>query len=229
MPVLADIPVTIDPLRVRRALRLPADDSGDASVRDLLALAQPLIMARALFRDAFIDRREEAETEIEGLVFQSRVLRQNLDHQERIFPYLVTVGGELEKAASKEDDLFRQYALEMIADLALESAADRLEADIRERFGIDKLSAMNPGSLEDWPIEQQKPLFRLLGDTEKRLGVRLSDSLLMIPRKSVSGFFFPVEESFSSCGLCPRPHCHGRRAAYDPSLRIAYGLEDPVV
>lgn len=228
MPVLADIPVSIDPVRVRRALRIRAGESGDAVVRDLLARARPLIRARALFRDAFIDRREDAEIEIEGLVFQSRVLRRNLDNKERVFPYLVTVGEEMEKAASKEDDLFRQYALEMIADLSLESAAAGLEADIRERFGIDKLSAMNPGSLEDWPIEQQKPLFRLLGDTEKRLGVRLSDSLLMIPRKSVSGFLFPVEESFSSCRLCPRPHCHGRRAGYDPALRKAYGLEDPV-
>jgi hypothetical protein len=228
MPVLAEIPVLIDPLRVRRALRLPGDESGDAFVRDLLALARPLIHARALFREAFIDRREDAEIEIEGLVFQSRVLRRNLADKERIFPYLVTVGEELEKAASKEDDLFRQYAMEMIADLALESAADRLETDLRERFGIDKLSALNPGSLEDWPIEQQVPLFRLLGDTEKRLGVRLSDSLLMIPRKSVSGILFPVEESFSSCRLCPRPHCHGRRAAFDPALRKAYGLEDPV-
>jgi len=226
MPILADIPVSIDPLRVRRALRLPADESGAAVVRDLLALARPHIHARALFRDAFIDRREDAEIEIEGLVFQSRVLRRNLDNKERVFPYLVTVGEELEKAASKEDDLFRQYALEMIADLSLDSAADHLEADIRERFGIDKLSAMSPGSLEDWPIEQQKPLFRLLGETEKRLGVRLSDSLLMIPRKSVSGILFPAEESFSSCRLCPRPHCHGRRAAFDPALRKAYGLED---
>ena len=71
-----------------------------------------------------------------------------------------------------------------------------------------------------------KPLFALLGETEHRLGVRLTDSLLMVPRKSISGIFFPVEESFMTCRLCPRPRCQGRRAAFEPELRRTYGLEE---
>jgi hypothetical protein len=77
---------------------------------------------------------------------------------------------------------------------------------------------MNPGSLADWPIGQQVPLFSLLGDTERAVGVRLSSSLLMIPRKSVSGFQFPSEETFASCQLCPRSVCPNRRAPYDNAL-----------
>jgi hypothetical protein len=85
---------------------------------------------------------------------------------------------------------------------------------------------MSPGSLEDWPIQEQAALFNLLGDTESELGVRLSDSLLMIPRKSISGIFFPAEGSFESCRLCPRRNCQGRRAAHDPGLRREFGLDE---
>jgi hypothetical protein len=91
---------------------------------------------------------------------------------------------------------------------------------------LKKLGLMDPGSLEDWPIAEQAPLFALLGDTEGRLGVRLTDSLLMVPRKSISGILFPSEESFTSCRLCPRNPCQGRRVDYEPELRRSFGLED---
>ena len=77
---------------------------------------------------------------------------------------------------------------------------------------------MNPGSLEDWPIQQQTQVFELLGDPLRDVGVRLTDSFLMVPIKSVSGIRYPTETSFESCQLCPREKCTGRRAPYDPEL-----------
>jgi hypothetical protein len=77
---------------------------------------------------------------------------------------------------------------------------------------------MAPGSLTDWPLREQRPLFALLGDTEALVGVRLTDSCLMLPNKSVSGIRFPTEKHFESCQLCPRPDCPGRRAPYDADL-----------
>ena len=52
----------------------------------------------------------------------------------------------------------------------------------------------------------------------ERLGVRLTDSLLMIPSKSVSGIRFPTEQTFASCQLCPRAGCPSRQAPYDATL-----------
>jgi hypothetical protein len=74
---------------------------------------------------------------------------------------------------------------------------------------------MSPGSLEDWPITEQPKLFSLFGDTEKSIGVKLTASLLMIPRKSISGILFPSEEGFVSCRLCPRENCPSRKAEFD--------------
>ena len=50
------------------------------------------------------------------------------------------------------------------------------------------------------------------------IGVKLTESYLMEPNKSVSGIRFPTEERFESCMLCPRQDCPGRRSAYDPEL-----------
>ena len=43
-------------------------------------------------------------------------------------------------------------------------------------------------------------------------------NLRMKPIKSVSGIWFPTEESFESCRLCPREQCRGRRTPYDKNL-----------
>jgi hypothetical protein len=44
--------------------------------------------------------------------------------------------------------------------------------------------------------------------------VRLTESMLMIPRKSVSGIFFPSEEGFVACQLCERENCPSRKAPF---------------
>ena len=82
-------------------------------------------------------------------------------------------------------------------------------------FAADKnISSLNPGSLKEWPITGQVPLFELLGGVTEDIGVVLSDSLLMSPVKSVSGIMFQSEEAYENCQLCPRENCPGRRAPY---------------
>jgi hypothetical protein len=72
--------------------------------------------------------------------------------------------------------------------------------------------------LEDFPLEEQRGLFALMGDTNAAVGVTLLHSLMMSPSHSVSGIIFPTTENFESCLLCPRDKCPGRRASYDPTL-----------
>ena len=77
---------------------------------------------------------------------------------------------------------------------------------------------MTPGSLKDWPLTEQRPLFKLLGDVEGEIGVRLMDSLMMYPKQSASGIIFPTEVRYENCQLCPMENCPGRRAVYDKNL-----------
>ena len=83
---------------------------------------------------------------------------------------------------------------------------------------------MSPGTLEDWPIEEQSPLFSILKGVEEYIGVGLSESFLMIPKKSVSGIYFPTETTFYSCQLCIKERCPGRRAGYNEEMAREYGI-----
>jgi cobalamin-dependent methionine synthase I len=142
----------------------------------------------------------------------------------RVFPYVITIGTRLEQKADASKDLLEKYYLDKIGNIALSKARKHLEDYLRSKFAFDGLSYMSPGSLADWPIEEQQPLFSILKGAEVSIGVRLTESLLMIPRKSVSGIYFPTEVTFYSCQLCSRQHCEGRKARFNENLAKEYGI-----
>ena len=209
------IPVALDPAKIAAQLRFDPVRAGFESLDELVGLAQSLIHPRAVYEVAYVGAKGEGAVEVAGATFESSILRKNLDEANKVFPYIITVGPELERAASAQGDLLKQYYLEEMANMALESAAGRLSGQIEARYGVTGLANMSPGSLEDWPITEQTKLFSIFGDTEKAVGVRLTDSMLMLPRKSISGILFPSEEGFVACQLCERERCPGRKAAFD--------------
>jgi hypothetical protein len=221
--VLDAIPFTVDRARVRQTLGLPADGPGDG-IDELAAAAEKVARPRAAFKIAFIDGRDADQTVIDGISFASRVLRINLDPVHRVFPHVVTCGREIEAWSASFSDPLERFAVDAIMEHALEAALEFLRTHLAEAHGSPSVSHMNPGSLPDWPLPQQAPLFRLLGDVEALIGVHLKESFLMVPTKSVSGIFFPTETRFESCQLCPREDCPGRRAPYDAALfQARYG------
>ena len=214
MEIVDRIPVTLDPVEIAARLRFDPARAGFASVDELVTLAQSLIRPRAVFDVAYVGEKGEGTVEVSGVTFESPILRKNLEGANKVFPYIITAGPELERTAAAQGDLLKQYYLEEMANHALESAAGWLAAKIEARFALGPLSNMSPGSLEDWPITEQVKLFAIFGDTERLIGVRLTESLLMVPRKSISGILFPSEEGFVACQLCERERCPGRKAPF---------------
>lgn len=213
-----DIAFRPDLERLMRKLRIKEEsryaDQLTALVEEAKAIARP----RAMYRVAYVDSRDESSVVIGGVRFQSRVLRVNLDGVHRVFPFAVTGGGELHEWMRGKGDLLVRYYADVISERALRRASATLKAHLVRRYGLGRTSTMSPGSLEDWSIQEQRPLFDLLGDPEEAIGVRLTDSMLMIPSKSVSGIRFPVEKTFESCQLCQRERCPSRKAPHDPEL-----------
>ncbi len=212
MNVLEDIPFRLDEEAFLRLTRLPSL----SNVQDLLDRALPVARPKAAYKVCYVDRRSADKVEIGGQVFTSETLARNLEAVERVFPYVATCGTELDPLEASCPDLFARYCLDVLKELALGAARDRLLEHLREQHGAIRLSSMNPGSGDArlWPLGQQRPLFELLGGVQQAIGVRLTPSLLMLPNKSVSGLLFPSERHFESCQLCTREDCPRRRAPY---------------
>jgi hypothetical protein len=207
-----DLPALLAALRVREG----SEDETElrAMAAEMRAVAQP----KALYAMAFIETRGEDYIVADGMRFTSRVLRVNLTDAHRCFPFVCTSGHEAEAWAAAQGGFMRRFWADALNQAVLHAAVFALQEHIQDRFHLGSSSMMNPGSLADWPLLAQRSLFSLLGDVREAIGVELTKSLLMVPTKSVSGIFFPTEESFASCQLCPRELCPNRRAPYDPEL-----------
>jgi hypothetical protein len=216
--VLDTIPLEIDIHLLAKRVRLEASNPYMEELESLVRGAEAIARPKAMYKVAFIESRGDHTVVMDGYEFTSRVLAVNLEHAHRVFAYVATCGTELEEWAHSINDLLHQYWANVVQEMALGSAIKAMNVHMMEHHQLGHTSTMAPGSLGDWPLAQQRPLFSLLGDVRETIGVRLSDSLLMIPAKSVSGIRFATEEHFESCQLCPRPECPGRRAPYDKDL-----------
>ncbi len=223
MEVFNSIPVDLEPSEVLKSMGMRGSNQQiEEMVQELVEVARSVAKPKAVYKVSYIDDKDGDTVTIDGVRFTSRVLRINLDQVERVFPYIATCGTELEEIAVPSSDVMKSFCFDAIKVTVVRSATTYLRNHLTEYYALDKMSRMSPGSLESWPITQQKELFSLFGDTEELIGVRLTESCMIVPLKSVSGIFFPTEIKFESCQLCPREKCISRRAPYDPELAKKY-------
>jgi hypothetical protein len=196
--------------RRQRAVR----DSFESIVTEALEVAHP----KAAYRLAACERGDGHTVMVDGTVLSSRVLWHHLHDVYRVFPFVATCGTELAAWAATKTDMMERFWAHALLDRALTCAHDTLSKHLERRFGLAQTGVMTPGSLDDWPIEQQRPLFGILGPVEDAIGVRLMESLMMDPLHSVSGIVFPTDVEFEECSLCPLENCPKRRKPYDEHL-----------
>jgi len=216
--VLSEIPFEPDINWLMKRLRVKEGSVNQSDLCKMIEEARPIARPKAFYLTEYVTHRGEDWIDISGERFHSRVLRVNLEGNYRVFPYLATCGHELQAWADGFEDMVLGFWAEAVKEAALFCAVRALFEDLEERYRPGETASMSPGSLADWPIQEQQPLFHLFGSHTDCIGVRLTDSLLMLPTKTVSGIRFSTQTAFESCQLCPREGCPGRRSVYDPEL-----------
>lgn len=217
--VLENIPFRIDFSQMKQNVQYQPSDEAVAELKQLASSALAAGRPKAVYREALIREKGSDFVIIDELPFHSHILRVNLEPVERVYPYIVTSGKELDEwRQSFAKDELQKYWADIIVEIALHSAVQTLQDRLQKEFNLGAIAGMNPGSLEDWPLGEQPKLFALLGNPQRSIGVRLTESFLMEPVKSVSGIFFENADHYENCRLCTKEGCPGRRATYDPLL-----------
>lgn len=200
-------------------LGLPRSGPDFEALSGMIEEAAAAASPAAVFRECAPCGKTEDSVEFGGEVFAGRALAANLAGASRVFPYVATCGNELERWSRQFSDPLLSYFAAHIMEAALGSALKSLYSRIKTTCGVRRYATMAPGSLENWPLEQQSRLFRVLGGG-RPAGVELTERFLMLPSKSASGILFPAVEPFESCMLCARENCPSRRAPYDEARYV---------
>ncbi len=224
MEIIKDIPYNLDRRITAKKLHIDLEGRQANLLDPLLHRAKEVIKPKAVYRIAYVYEKNEDSVKIRDIVFKSRILRVNLDQADKVFPYVVTCGEEFDEVSRSCTDMLQKYYLDEMANIVISLAQEYLIRYLGEKYALEKTSRMNPGSLLDWPLAQQRQLFALFGEEQikESLGVSLTSTFLMVPVKSVSGIIFQTEKTFKSCQVCPREKCPGRRAAYNGKLHKSY-------
>ena len=146
-----------------------------------------------------------------------KIIERQLKGAEAYTFFICTAGVEYEayqERLKKEGDMVRVFIADALGSVIAEKAADQMELSLQEN--IDKLgwhhtNRFSPGYC-GWHVSQQQLLFPLFkGET---CGVKLTESSLMLPIKSVSGIIGlgpNVRHLDYTCGLCDFKQCYKRK------------------
>ena len=215
---LDPISVHLNAEELQQQLRVRAGSPRVERLLEMVGQAQALARPKALYRMSPVEALGEQSVTVEGVTFESKVMRSNLQEVGRVFPFALTCGAELEEWSQGFEGALEPFWADVIKEYALIKAADGMVAHVQETYATGPLSLMNPGSLPDWPLSEQLPLTRLLGDVEGRIGIRFSPNLVMFPTKSLTGIMFPTDTKYENCMLCTNLDCPRRRSEFDPEL-----------
>ena len=149
-----------------------------------------------------------------------KIILRQLRGSEAYALFICTGGIEYEayqQRLNDKGDMVRIFIADALGSVIAEKCADVMEATLQE--SIDKLqwqhtNRFSPGYC-GWDVSQQQLLFPLFeGHT---CGVRLTDSSLMVPIKSVSGIVGlgkNVRKLDYACGLCDFSQCFKRNLKF---------------
>ncbi len=186
-------------------------------------IAAPLIKPRGIYR--FLPAEPAGPKEIrlcKEAIIECPRLRRLMQCLEEAALFLVTVGPDVTEAIEHLQGEGRQlYSLivDAYGSEAAEATAEAMQAFIAGKLapqGRALTLRFSPGYC-DWPLEDQRVVFSLL-DFGK-VGVRLTDNCIMLPRKSVTavagvGEIEAVAVLPIPCEECAREDCIARRAPF---------------
>ncbi len=182
-----------------------------ALVDECLKECEALLSYQVVYRFVSVDFQGETVS-LDGVAFPSSSLAKALQGCEEGVLFAATVGVGIDRLIAKYGALSPTKALffQAIGAERIESLCDAFCAKIAQEKGALR-RRFSPG-YGDLALERQKEMVTLL-DSAKKIGVCLTDSLLMTPSKSVTAIVGIGEQKTKAekCVGCEKSDCAFRR------------------
>ena len=195
-------------------------ETGVAEAADSCAAAlQTVVEPRHVRRVFPLEWVSADRFRIEGMDVASRNLSRNLRGCSEVCLMAATLGlgpDRLVQRAEALGKMSRAVILQAAAAAMIEAYCDDVNEEIRREAapkGLFLRPRFSPG-YGDFSLEHQTELFRIL-EVQKKIGVTLTGSLLMMPSKSVTAVIGLSKENthcmVQGCEVCGKQDCSFRR------------------
>lgn len=189
--------------RVSERVRLMLDEA----IKRANELAHPAGMWRE--ERIVIDDSLDSLTLADGFKIKSKLVKRVMRGCSRAAIFAVTIGPMLEAEVTelmKAGDMAEAVMLDSVGGESAEGCAEYLNKLVQKeahRRGLHLTMRFSPG-YGDWHLEGQRELFRAL--CPEKIGITLTESCLMIPRKSITGIIGlgALNEIRTGASLCKK-------------------------
>jgi len=189
-------------------------------IEEILTKSQEISNIKAQYK-VFSNVQFDNDTktvEINNLSFQiKKIVFGQIKKSDSVAIFLCTAGAEIgirSRKAMQEKDLLKGYVYDVVGSEIVEAAADLMQNELEKIMistGKKITNRYSPGYC-GWDVVEQHKLFQLIPDNF--CGIRLTESALMDPVKSVSGIIGigeDVKRNSYYCNLCDLKDCINRK------------------
>lgn len=223
MPVYNAPLLSIDAVEARRYAGLQkAADFDEGKILEACEDTRLLAKPRGIWEIYDYDCETQTINATPPCPLQGKKIGQHLAGCEKVIALSATVGEDIEEDITRRFSS-GEYSSAVLMDAAATAAVEQL-ADGMEKAISPKMAAQgfllkwrfSPG-YGDWPLTQQPELIRLA--KAEQIGVRLTTSMMLTPRKSITaliGLYRKQESSTAEyspkgCAACTQKNCPSRR------------------
>lgn len=192
----------------------PNDEAAGILVDTVYLKLRNEVQARSVLQKHSITVDEAGVTLDTGVRFTSRDLARHLKGCDKALLLAATLGSRVDVAIRRLAlcSVAEGAAAQAVAAALIESYCDDVQAKA-DTDGLAQRPRFSPG-YGDWRLEEQRLLFPVL-DCAKRIGLTLTDGLMMAPSKSVTAIIGLSEDVacvWNKCMTCGNVNCPYRDA-----------------
>ena len=223
MPVYNAPLLKIDPQETRRYAGLMTADFDESLIEEACQEARLLAPPKGIWQTYAYDCISQTVKSPIPFSIEGEKIGQHLAGAEKVVILAATVGDAIEEHVTTYFAKGR-YAYSVLLDAAATTAVEQI-ADAMEKAIQPKAAAQgytmrwrfSPG-YGDWSVKQQPEMLRV--SEASSIGIELSTSLMLIPRKSITAILGLVRENHvetpqqhtpNGCAACDKLDCPSRK------------------
>lgn len=198
--------------------REEADESVTYLVEQCLSELLKAASPRSVTREFPLKLHTDGTIDFTCFQTHSRNLAKNLQDCSQVILFAATLGAEVDHLIHRYNriQMSKAVILQAAAAAVIEEYCDEVNGALKEDYesrGFYLRPRFSPG-YGDFPLDCQVPVLTVL-EAAKRIGITLTDSLLMAPSKSVTAIIGvsqkPHRCELKGCEACGKTDCAYRR------------------
>jgi hypothetical protein len=153
LEIIEDIPFKVDyPIIAKRLYFHFSEELVAETLPELLNAVVPLAKPKAAYIICQVVKQNGDSFVICEIKFTNTLLRSQFNNIEKVFPFIVTCGREVDLLRINDTSAVKEYGLYVLKETIMSTALSYLHDHLKEKYSLEFLYYLSPGEFQAWPL-----------------------------------------------------------------------------